>query len=206
MKRTRLLVAALTLTTLAAAGTAAAADTAPAPGAVKSGDATIKSGARAGADADADLAAIAAKLGVTTERLDSALVAAKMEDVPPGSFVTAVAADLGLPVSQVRDALGPIVAKPAPDGDNQGRADSTGTKARDGSQDSPFTTDAAAASLAAALGVDQAKAKDALAALVALGRVRPTSTDFGDIAASLGVGSDRLDAALRELKRSLSQG
>lgn len=211
MKRTRLVVAALTLTTLAATGTAAAAGPAPTPGAVKSGDTTIKPGARAGADADADLAAIAAKLGVTTERLDAAMGAAKASPadssgVTPEAFVAAVAATLGLPVSQVRDALGPIVAKPAPGGDNQGKLDSMGPKAQDSSQDSPFTTDAAAASLAAALGVDQAKAKDALAAVVAMGRVRPTSKAFGDIAASLGVGSDRLDAALRDLKRSLSQG
>ncbi|WP_147943049.1 hypothetical protein [Microbispora sp. CSR-4] len=211
VKRTRLVVAAITLTTLAASGTAAAAGPAPTPGAVKSDDATIKPGARAGADADADLAAIAAKVGVTTERLDAALVAAKTTpagsaDLTPDAFVAAVAAGLELPVSQVRDALGPIVAKPASGGDNQGKPDSAGPKAQDGSQDSPFTTDAAAASLAAALGVDQAKAKAALAALVASDRVRPTSRDFGDIAASLGVGSDRLEAALRDLKRSLSQG
>ncbi|MEU8176877.1 hypothetical protein AB0C14_28720 [Microbispora hainanensis] len=204
-------MAALTLTTLAATGTAAAADPAPTPGAVKSDDTTIKPAARAGADADADLAAIAAKLGVTTERLDAAMGAAKASPagssgVTPEAFVTAVAATLGLPVSQVRDALEPTVAERAPDGDNQGKLDSTGAKARDDSQDSPFSTDATAASLAAALGVDQAKAKDALAAVVAMGRVRPTSKAFGDIAASLGVGSDRLDAALRELKRSLSQG
>ncbi|WP_030509712.1 hypothetical protein [Microbispora rosea] len=305
MKRTRLVVAAVTLVTLAATGTAAAAGPAPTPGAVQSGCAPLKPGGRpeAGTDADlaaiaaklgvtterldaalvaaktslansasvtpdafiaavatnlglpipqvqdalqpmvaepaptgddqgklnsmdkkgvdgpqkplegkprgaadADLAAIAAKLGVTTERLDAALVAAKTADLPPESFVSTVAATLGLPVSQVQDALGPMVDEPAPDGDNQGKLDSMGTKARDGSPDSPFTTDAASASLAAALGVDQAKAKAALAALVALGRVRPTSKAFGDIAASLGVGSDQLDAALRELKRSLSQG
>ncbi|MEV5741110.1 hypothetical protein AB0L30_13760 [Microbispora rosea] len=305
MKRTRLVVAAVTLVTLAATGTAAAAGPAPTPGAVQSGCAPVKPGGRpeAGTDADlaaiaaklgvtterldaalvaaktslansasvtpdafiaavatnlglpipqvqdalqpmvaepaptgddqgklnsmdkkgvdgpqkplegkprgaadADLAAIAAKLGVTTERLDAALVAAKTADLPPESFVSTVAATLGLPVSQVQDALGPMVDEPAPDGDNQGKLDSMGTKALDGSPDSPFTTDAAAASLAAALGVDQAKAKAALAALVALGRVRPTSKAFGDIAASLGVGSDQLDAALRELKRLLSEG
>ncbi|MEV4296752.1 hypothetical protein [Microbispora rosea] len=161
--------------------------------------------------ADADLAAIAAKLGVTTERLDAALVAAKTSlansaGVTPDAFIAAVATNLGLPIPQVQDALQPMVAEPAPDGDNQGKLDSMGTKARDGSPDWPFTTDAASASLAAALGVDQAKAEAALAAVVALGRVCPESKAFDDIAASLGVGSDQLDAALGELKRSLSQG
>jgi len=211
MKRTRLVVAAVTLVTLAATGTAAAAGPAPTPGAVKSGCATVKSGGRPEAGRDADLAAIAANLGVTTERLDAALVAAKTSladstGATPDAFTAAVAAGLGLPVSQVQDALQPMVAEPAPNGDKEGKLDSMGTKARDGSPDSPFTTDAASASLAAALGVDQARAKAALAALVALGRVRPESKAFGDIAASLGVGSDQLDAALRELKRSLSQG
>ncbi|MEV1201521.1 hypothetical protein [Microbispora rosea] len=204
-------MAAVTLVTLAATGTAAAAGPAPTPGAVQSGCAPVKPGGRPEAGTDADLAAIAAKLGVTTERLDAALVAAKTSlansaSVTPDAFIAAVATNLGLPIPQVQDALQPMVAEPAPDDDNQGKLDSMGTKARDGSPDSPFTTDAASASLAAALGVDQAKAEAALAAVVALGRVCPESKAFGDIAASLGVGSDQLDAALRELKRSLSQG
>ncbi|MFG1864264.1 hypothetical protein [Microbispora bryophytorum] len=204
-------MATVTLATLAATGTAAAAGPAPTPGAAKSDSATVKVDGKSRAGADAKFAAIAAKLGVTTERLNAALVAAKTSladsaDVTPEAFVSAVAATLGLPVSQVQEALGPMVAAPAPRRDDQGKLGCMDEKARDGSPDSPFTTDAAAASLAAALGVDQAKAKAALAALVALGRVRPTSKAFGDIAASLGVGSDQLDAALRELKRSLSQG
>ncbi|WP_285784191.1 hypothetical protein [Microbispora sp. NBRC 16548] len=163
------------------------------------------------AGADADLAAIAAKLGVTTERLDAALVAAKTSladsaGVTPEAFVSAVATNLGLPVSQVQDALEPMVAKPAPGRDDQGKLDSMDKKALDGPQDSPFTTDAAAASVAAALGVDQAKAKAALATVVAWGRVDPTSKAFGDIAASLGVISDQLNAALSDLKRSLIKG
>ncbi|GIH50170.1 hypothetical protein [Microbispora rosea] len=310
IKRTRLVVATITLATLAATGTAAAAGPAPTPGAAKSGSATVKVDGRSRAGADADFAAIAAKLGVTTERLDAALVAAKTSlansaGVTPDAFIAAVAANLGLPIPQVQDALQPMVSEPAPDGDNQGKLDSMGTKARDGSQnsldeksrgaadadlaaiaaklgvtterldaalvaaktslansagvtpdafiaavaanlglpipqvqdalqpmvsepapagddqgklnsmdkkaldgpqDSPFTTDAAAASLAAALGVDQAKAKAALATVVAWGRVDPTSKAFGDIAASLGVTSDQLNTALSDLKRSLNEG
>ncbi|WP_424534490.1 hypothetical protein ACOZ38_29955 [Sphaerisporangium viridialbum] len=163
---------------------------------------------------DADFAALAATLGVTTDRLDSALVAAKTSlatstGVTPDAFVAAVATNLGLPVSQVQDALEPLVTKPAP-GDDRGKQDSKDKKGVDGPQDSPFTTDAAAASVAAALGVDQAKAKAALTAVVALGSasggVDPTSKAFGDIAASLGVSSDRLTSALADLKRSLVNG
>ncbi|TLP66052.1 hypothetical protein [Microbispora triticiradicis] len=309
MKRTRLVVATVTLLTLAATGTAAAADPAPAPGAAKSDSATVKVDGKSRSGAAADLAAIAEKLGVTPERLDAALVAAKMSlansaGATPEAFVAAVAAKLGLPVSQVQEALGPMIIKSAPGDDNRGKLDGVDKKAPDGRenssdkpragadvdlaaiaeklgvtperldaalvaakmslaksdgatpeafvaavvanlglpvpqvqealrpliaepapgddhrdkldgmdkkapdgrQDSPFTTDAAAASLAAALGVDQAKAKAALATLVTLGRVDVTSKTFGDIAASLGVGSDRLDAALSDLKRSLSKG
>ncbi|WP_182900625.1 hypothetical protein [Microbispora sp. H10830] len=213
-KRTRLVVATVTLAALAATGTAAAAaaaDPAPTPGAAKSDSAPVKVDGKSRAGADADFAAIAAKLGVTTERLDAALVAAKTSladsaDVTPEAFVSAVAANLGLPVSQVQEALGPMVAEPAPRGDDQGKLHSMDKKAPDGPQDSPFTTDAAAASVAAALGVDQAKAKAALATVVAWGRVDPTSKAFGDIAASLGVSSDQLNAALSDLKRSLIKG
>ncbi|MBE3010737.1 hypothetical protein IL992_16250 [Microbispora sp. NEAU-D428] len=210
-KRTRLVVATVTLATLAATGTAAAADPAPAPGAAKCDSATVKADGRSRAGADADPAAIAAKLGVTAERLNAALAAAKTSladsaGVTPEAFVAAVAANLELPVSQVQDALRPMVAEPAPGGKDQGKLDGMDKKALDGPQDSPFSTDAAAASVAAALGVDQAKAKAALAAVVAMGRVDPTSKAFGDIAASLGVSSDQLDAALSDLKRSLSKG
>ncbi|MEU7882222.1 hypothetical protein [Microbispora bryophytorum] len=215
MKRTRLVVATVTLATLAATGTAAAADPAPTPGAAKSDSAPVKVDGKSRAGADADFAAIAAKLGVTTERLNAAMVAAKTSladsaDVTPEAFVSAVAANLGLPVAQVQDALGPMVAAPAPRRDDQGKRGCMNEKALDGPQDSPFTTDAAAASVAAALGVDQAKAKAALAAVMALGsgsgRVDPTSKAFADIAASLGVTSDQLNAALSDLKRSLSKG
>ncbi|TQS23719.1 hypothetical protein [Microbispora sp. KK1-11] len=308
-KRTRLVVATVTLATLAATGTAAAAGPTPTPGAAKSDPATVKVDGRSRAGADADVAAIAAKLGVTTERLDAALVAAKtslansagvtpdafvaavaanlglpvpqVQDalrpmvaepapgrddqskpdsmdkkaldgpqkssgtpragadadvaaiaaklgvtterldaalvaaktslansagVTPDAFVAAVAANLGLPVPQVQDALRPMVAEPAPGRDDQSKPDSMDKKALDGPQDSPFTTDAAAASVAAALGVDQAKAKAALETVVAWGRVDPTSKAFGDIAASLGVSADQLNAALSDLKRSLIKG
>jgi tellurite resistance protein len=101
-----------------------------------------------------------------------------------------------------------MVTKPGPAGDDHGKQDSKDKNDVTDPQNSPFTTDAAAASVAATLGVDQAKAKAALAAVVALasasGGIDPTSNAFGDIAASLGVSSERFTAALKALKQSLA--
>ncbi|WP_155348241.1 hypothetical protein [Acrocarpospora pleiomorpha] len=211
-KLARLVVTAVTLAALAATGTASASasasasDSPPTPDAAKSSSATVKPDGKSKTAEDTDFAALAAKLGVTTDRLDAALLAAKTSlanstDVTPDTFYAAVAANLGLPVAQVQDGLGPLDAKPAP-GDDHGKQDK-----KEGPQGSPFTTDAAAASVAAALGVDQAEAKAALAAVVELGSaggIDPTSKAFGDIAASLGVSSEQLKSALGDLKRSLA--
>jgi hypothetical protein len=100
--------------------------------------------------------------------------------------------------------------KPARTGADEGVPDGKDKDGVNSPESSPFTTDAAAASVAATLGVDQAKAKAALAAVVALasaaGGVDPTSQPFSDIAASLRVSPDQLIAALTDLKRSLANG
>lgn len=217
MKRTHVVVVTATLAGVAVIGAApaAASGLTPTPAATKPGAATANVEAKSEAAVDGDFAALAATLGVTTDRLTAALVAAKTSlaastGVTPDAFVAAVAANLGLPVSQVRDALAPMFIKPAGTGAEESKQDSTEKEGVDGPENSPFTTDAAAAALAATLGVDQGKAKAALAAVVALasaaGGVDPTSQPFGEIAASLGVSPDRLIAALTELKRSLANG
>ena len=211
MKRTRIVVATATLAALAATGTASAASgSAPAPGAPKSGSPMVKVEGKAKGDGksktmDADFAKIAAKLGVTTDRLIEALTAAKMSlatsnNPTPDAFIAAAAAELGLPVSLVQDALGPLFTKPVPAGNGH-------KKGKKGADDSPLTTAAAAAFVAAALGVDQAEAKAALAALESAPRgTDPESKAFADIAASLGVSPDRLLTALTDLKKSLVEG
>jgi predicted small secreted protein len=252
MKRTRLVVATVALAALATTGTASAATSGsdPKPGAA------VKVEGKAKPARDADFAAIAAKLGVTTDRLNAALVAAKRSlagstKVTPEAFVAAVATNLGLPASRVKDALEPMLlepGRPRPGDDKQDCKDRTDKKdgkqvgtdkkvgkhdrkdrkgkkddkqdckaMKDGKQvgkdkkgaddprNSPFTTDAAAARLAAALGVSQAKAKAALVAVVsAPGGIDPTSKAFGDIADSLGVSANRLITALGNLKQSLA--
>jgi predicted small secreted protein len=235
MKRTRLVVATVALAALATTGTASAATSGsdPKPGAA------VKVEGKSKPAKDADFAAIAAKLGVTTDRLTAALVAAKRSlatspNVTPEAFVAAVAANLGLPASRVKDALEPMFLKPGrprddkqdckdrmdkKDGKQVGKdkkddkqdckamKDGKDKKGADDPRNSPFTTDAAAARLAAALGVSQAKAKAALVAVVsAPGGIDPTSKAFGDIADSLGVSANRLITALGNLKQSLANG
>ncbi|WP_410784913.1 hypothetical protein [Kribbella sp. C-35] len=223
MKRAQLVVATVTVAALATTGTASAAVSGAdsKPGAAKSG-AAVKVDGKAKPAKDTDLAKIAAQLGVTTDRLEAALVAAKRSlagstTVTPEEFVAAVAANLALPVAQVKAAVEPLFLKPGRprpgDGkqDGKGRTDGKqGGKDKKGADDprnSPFASDAAAARLAAALGVSQAKAKSALVTLVsAPGGIVPTSKAFRDIADSLGVSVDRLKTALGDLKQSLDNG
>ena len=217
MKRTRLVAAAVTLVALATTGTASAATSGsdPKSGAAKSG-AAVKVDGKSKPAMDTDLAAIAAKLGVTTDRLNAALIAAKRSlagstTVTPEAFVAAVAANLGLPAARVKAAVEPLFLKPgrprAGDDkrDHKATKDGKDKKGADDPRNSPFTTNAAAARLAAALGVSQAKAKAALVAVVsAPGGIVPTSKAFRDLAHSLGVSADRLKAALGDLKQSLA--
>jgi hypothetical protein len=215
-KGTRLVVAVATLGALIASGaaSAAASGSAGTPGTAKAGSAVAKKAGNLKADegskagADADFAAMAADLGVTTDGLTAALGAAK-RSATPDTFVAAVAANLGLPVSRVQDVVGPLLRSPAPAG-RPGKRDDTDKEGTDDPENSPFSTDAAAASVAEALGVEPAKAKAALAAVVRLGSspagIVPTSKAFGDIAAGLGVSSERLRVAVGDLKESLAKG
>lgn len=214
MKRTRLVAAAVTLVALATTGTASAATSGsdPKAGAAKSG-AAVKAEGKSKPAKDVDLAKIAAKLGVTTARLDAALVAAKKSlagstNVTSDAFARAVAARLGLPASRVKAAIEPLFRNPGrARADDKHKNDGKGKKGAEDPRNSPFASNAAAARLAAALGVSQAKAKAALVAVVsAPGGIVPTSKAFRDIAHSLGVSADRLMTALGDLKRSMANG
>lgn len=217
MKRTRLVAAAVTLVALATTGTASAATSGsdPKAGAAKSG-AAVKVEGKSKPTKNVELAKIAAKLGVTTARLDAALVAAKKSlagspNVTSDAFARAVAARLGLPVSRVKAAIEPLFLNPgrarADDKHGKHRNDGKGKKGAEDPRKSPFASNAAAARLAAALGVSQAKAKAALVTLVsAPDGIVPTSKAFRDIARSLGVSPDRLMTALGDLKQSLANG
>ncbi|WP_371405243.1 hypothetical protein OHA10_06420 [Kribbella sp. NBC_00662] len=209
IKRTRVVVAVVTVVALATSGTASAATSGsdPKPGAGKSG-AVVKAGEKSKPADRGDLAAVAAKLGVTVARLEGALVAAKRSlagsaRVTPDMFVRAVAAKLGLPVARVRAAVEPMILKPGRDDKRGGKHD----KGADDPRKSPFASNAAAARLAAGLGVSQAKAKAALLALVSMPNgIAPDSKAFREVAAKLGVSADRLQAGLVRLKQSLANG
>ena len=215
MKRLQLAVASVTLAALVATGTASAATTGsdPKTGGAKPG-APAKVEGKSKQAADADFAAMAAKLGVSAKRLEAAMVAAKRSlagstNVTPQAFVAAVAANLGLPVSKVKAVVEPMILKPGRSRDGKDhKAEKDGKdKGANDPKHSPFTTNATAARLAATLGVSQAKAKAALVALVsAPGGISPTSKSFRHIAASLGVSTARLQAALVALKQSLANG
>lgn len=208
IKRTRVVAAVVTVVALATSGTASAATSGsdPKPGAGKSG-AVVKAGGKSKPTERDELAGVAAKLGVTVDRLEGALVAAKRSlvgsaRVTSDMFVRAVAAKLGLPVGRVRAAVEPMFLKP-------GRDDKRGSKHEkaDDPGKSPFASDAAAARLAAELGVSRAKAKAALVALVSMPNgIAPDSKAFRDVAAKLGVSADRLQAGLVRLKQSLANG
>lgn len=222
MKRAHLLVATVTVAALATTGMAPAAMADPKPGAAKSG-AAVKSDGKAKPGKNTDIAKIAAQLGVTADRLEAALVAAKMSlggstKVTLDAFAAAVAANLRLPVARVKAAVAPLFlnpGRPRP-GDKHGEHKKDGKDSKDKKdgkhkkddpRTSPFASDAAAARLAAALGVSRAKAKATLVALVsAPGGIVPTSKSFRDMAASLGVSAKQLNSALGDLKKSLDNG
>jgi hypothetical protein len=209
MKRSQRIVATVVLAALATTGTASAGTSGSDPKPAAKSGAAAKADGKSKPTADADFARIAAKLGVTTDRLTAALVAAKRSlagrtNVTPQAFVAAVAANLGLPASRVKAAVEPLLLQPGRPrpGDKEPKGKGEGDP-----KNSPFASNAAAAQLAAKLGVSQAKAKAALITLVsAPNGITPTSKGFRQVAASLGVSPDRLMTALGELKQSLVNG
>jgi hypothetical protein len=149
--------------------------------------------------------------------------------VAPAEFVAAVAERLVLPVAQVSAALEPLMSRPAgtgdkPDGQEGDRAggkpgdkgvdrdgvkpgDKGGHTAKDTSP-SPLTTEAAAQAFAGYAGVTVDQARAALATLVrrsdADGGLQPMDEVYQAVSAELGITTDQLDSALRQLKMSLA--
>lgn len=213
MKRLQLAVASVSLAALVATGTASAATTGSDP---KTGDAKAAAAAKAEGKPKpgrkAEFAAMAAKLGVSASRLEAAFVAAKRSlegsaNVTPQAFAAAVAAHLGLPASKVRSVVEPVLLEPGRGGRDHKAGPDGKHGHKDKGADAPFASNAAAAHLAATLGVSRAKALAALRALVAApGGSDPTSKYFGRIAGSLGVSAAQLESALIKLKQSMVNG
>jgi hypothetical protein len=214
IRHKRLAVAATTLAVaaLGVTGTAAAASGAPASSSPKAA-AVSKAAA-----SDAAFDAAAAALGITPDALTAAVIGAKQSFVTGGpvtdeAFLAAVADRLGLPATQVTEALTPLIStsphsdtKPDAPSDDPKRdtKDGAGTKP----EDSPLAADGAAEAFAAAAGVSVDQARAALKALVATadddGGLQPTSKAYQDVAAGLGLTTEQLNSALGQLKRALN--
>lgn len=192
--RTRVIAAAAAVTAALAAGSIAAAvasTTGAKPGAhTKIASASEKRAA--GSD-------LAARLGVSPDRLDQALRAVKISlgkaSAKPteGQFDAALARILGIPLARVQRALPaeqPAGSKPA------------------GSKRAvrPGNNDALTAAVARELHVSTARVSAALRPLFAAGTADSSSPVFAAAARSLGVSTGQLSAALVHAKQGLAGG
>ena len=170
------------------------------------------------------LNAMAARLGVSPERLDRALRQVKISLGNAGGapterqFEAALARVLGISLWRVRHAFPPgtqIVTKPGDPKARGGKATSkevdgkgAGKKDNGGKPDSKGPaqpTDAAfVAAVASALNLSTAEVKVALAPLLAAGSADTSSATFAAAAQSLGVSVQQLDDALAQAKQSLA--
>jgi hypothetical protein len=188
--RNRARVAAAAVTAALAAGTTGAA-VAATTGAKPSAHAkTMSASGRRAADRD-----LAARLGVSSARLDQALRAAKTSlskaaKPTEDQFDAALARILGIPQARVRQAF--PAGKP-------GDSKATGSAVRPGN-------DALAAAVARELHVSTVRINVALRPLFEAGRADPSSPVFAAAARSLGLSTQQLAAALAHAKQSLAGG
>ena len=214
--RTRIIAAAAAVTAALAGttGTAMAATNCPKTGIpAKTVSVTSKQ--------PISLNAMAARLGVSPERLDRALRQVKISLGNAGGapterqFEAALARVLGISLWRVRHAFPPgteIVIKPGGpkarggkevDGKDAGKKDNGGKPPHSKAPAQP--TDAAfVAAVASALNLSTAQVKAALAPLLAAGSVDTSSATFTAAAQSLGVTVQQLDDALMQAKQSLA--
>jgi hypothetical protein len=197
--RTRVIAAAAAVTAALAAGSIAAAvasTTGAKPGAhTKIASASEKRAA--GSD-------LAARLGVSPDRLDQALRAVKISlgkaSAKPteGQFDAALARILGIPLARVQRAL------PAeqPAGSKPARFKPAGSKRAV----RPGNNDALTAAVARELHVSAARVSAALRPLFAAGTADSSSPVFAAAARSLGVSTGQLSAALVHAKQGLAGG
>lgn len=190
--RTRAIAAAAVIAAVAAGTTAAAAS---ATGTKSSPTTHAKVSAGSAGAADNELAS---RLGVSQTRLDSALRAAKgslakIDGTPTeGQFYSALAHNLGIPLSRIRQVL-PAEQPSGSKRTNAARVEQQGHETM-------------AAAIAQALHLSTARVNAALRPLFAAGAADPSSPTFAAAARSLGVTTTQLNAALVHAKESLSGG
>lgn len=214
--RTRVIAAAAAVTAALAGttGTAMAATNCP-----KSG--TPATTASVTSSHSISLDVLAARLGVSPERLDRALREVKTSFGKSGGnptqyqFEAKLARVLGISLARVRHAFPPgalRVVKPGGPKEAGGKeADGNGAGKKGAGAQPPRSkapaqqTDAAfVAAVASALNLSTAQVKAALAPLLAAGGVDTSSATFAAAAQSLGVSTQQLDDALAQAKQSLA--
>jgi hypothetical protein len=187
--RTRVIAAAAAATAALATGSTAAAmasTTGAKPGAPAR---TVSVSEKCAPGSD-----LAARLGVSSARLDQVGRAVKISMRKTGAKPTvdqiggALARGLGIPQARVRQAF--AAEQPC------------GTKAAG----QPASNDAFTAAVARELHVSTARVNAALQPLFAAGRAYPSSPVFAAAARSLGISTQQLSAALMHAKQSLAGG
>ncbi|HEX7162072.1 MAG TPA: hypothetical protein VF223_12660 [Trebonia sp.] len=214
--RTRLIAAAAAVTAALAgvAGTAMAATNCPKAGTpAKTVSVTSKQ--------PASLNALAARLGVSPERLDRALREVKTSLGQAGGtpaqrqFEAALARVLGIPLARVRHAFppgtlgaakpgGPKAAGGKEAGGKEAGGKGAGAKPPHSKPPAQPVGAAFAAAVAGELNLSTAQVKAALAPLLAAGGVDTSSASFAAAAQSLGVSVQQLADALAQAKQSLA--
>jgi hypothetical protein len=205
--RTRIIAAAAAVTAALAGttGTAMAATNCP-----KSG--TPATTASVTSSHSISLDALAARLGVSPERLDRALREVKTSFGKAGGnptqyqFEAKLARVLGISLARVRHAFPPGALRVVKPGGPKEAGGKKGTGAQPPRSKAPAQqTDAAfVAAVASALSLSTAQVKAALAPLLAAGSVDTSSATFAAAAQSLGVSTQQLDDALVQAKQSLA--
>lgn len=146
---------------------------------------------------------VAARLGVSPDRLDQALRAFKMSyrntnrDVSQSQFDAAVARNLGVSQSRVRQAF---------TAGNPGCASKSGVSKTPSPQDEQKAQAAMTAAVAKELHVSTARVAAALRPMFAAGHADTASATFAAAARSLGVSTQQLATALMHAKESLAPG
>lgn len=189
--RNRVIAAAAVTVTLAAGGTAAAA-AATGGKSVPATHGKVATGKSQGA-VDTGLAN---RLGISPDRLNSALRAAKssLRNASRPSteeFYAAIARNLGIPVSRVRQAF---------------PAEQPSSKRGAAKQAEQAGHETLAAAVAQTLHVSTARAMAALRPLFAAGRADESSAAFAAAARSLGVSVEQLNSAVVHAKMRLGGG
>jgi hypothetical protein len=202
--RTRVIAAAAAVTAALAGGgtaTAMASTTGAKPAAHAK---AVSTGYRCAPDGD-----LAARLGVSSARLDRALRAVKTSlsaaSAKPteGQFDAALARALHVSQAQVRHAFAAEKpCEPKKGGTKSGGIKSGGTKPAPSEQQGH---EALATAVARELHISVAKVDTALQPLFAAGRADPSSAIFTAAARALGVSPGQLEAALIAAKESLAK-